>query len=1709
MAKNVMTKSVTKKKNRRLKKQIRKTVGALLMVSAIAVAAIPVPDVRADDEMALADTKPLEAKAWVWDADMTSEAAGTGKPNNPAAIADYCETTVPTVADTETIYTSGDGKIQFAYVSPVGGGNKVAVILNYVADNLPNGTLTIQNTLEAFRKYRPTSTDGYYCLVTKNNEFMFYDAYEHDSDIVNGERRYKYNVLDLLYGDYGVDDKDKPAPAAPTQDLAGKPVVVYDYQISASDGKYHWTYTTKGEEGEDVFHENTYTVDRRMVINKRPCYYNERDIASGWGELEDSQLYYLNESVSENDPNRYVSASGENHNRIEARVAYIGKQFIEEVKDTKDPTIITGWQIKKGAFRTKPMDGVFAGNTNIENLNIGESLSGISDYAFYGTSIKNITFGNNLTTIGNGAFENCVSLQNVTMPEYNNIKAFGKNAFKDCVNLTSFQVPNSIYVIGDSCFEGCRRLQNIELQGGDGQDESQYSRLRYIGNCAFKNCESLNQLYLPAQYSENNLDIGVFEGCRSLQTVRVPNSDMTFTETSGSPCTFEDFKNTVPSSFYFWGADTDSENRDRRSALHVTANDKEIAYKYWDRNLYEIVKSEEDNPNNNITYQVNDSNELERIWIKGAVNVVIPSTIGPYGIATIGAGCFDNACELKKVTIPASVQHIADEAFKGSHELTTIIFEDSTTVQDIGRDAFRTQEASCNKHTVTNPEPKLTIVGAMMNAAGEDTVPFAYAMQRENMINNTSQNESWITYHSGWPTNLEIKYNYDFTTKEGGSELQSYPRYSNFIQEGASGIEPNLDNIRKYVKNLPYVDVSKKDKDGKEIEVEALVNVISEAIKKYEGQNSSNPPTVEEMQIINASRNVVVPTNVEKLKKGIFSGYTYEIDKDGNTLPTELSTVDGSDTYLTTILLNGVDIVDPFTFTGCTGLTNASIINAKEIGDYAFGDLETLEVDKDTGEETGKIIHEPKTACESLTNVTLGPNIVTTGLRPFRGCNSLIGIECLGDNLSYVQGSGLLFNHADGGKTLVECLPGRGKNIGSVSVKADELAGVTGLQEESFMDCNFVRSVDLSTSQVKEIKRSTFENADQLSLVQISNTTQSIQRRAFANDPMLNEITIPSSVTYLANGIFDTKPDQQNIEVTCKNPSAAYTYAMSGEYGKYMSVNTNMDEWYWAQFMDYPNFPDTSVKDGFGELVRAKVGEAAPTPAATPSPHNGYVFAGWLNNDPNDIANLTVEILPRFSSASHLVKFIDGCQENSIGTIEEQIVEDGKMPNPYPEPPEHPGWVFDKWVPEIGNTGVKDDSIIIAYYKSTTEDSNIHTVTYYDLDGNVYTTQRVGHGEAASPVAGPPRTGYTFVRWAANGDLSKVESDLVATPMYNPGNGADANPSGGAGGNGANGGNGNNGNNNGAGSSASPRGSASAAPTATPANGSDVVKYTVTVSGGSGTGSYPAGAVVAINAYAMGTGQVFDKWTSSTAGVGFADATATSTTFTMPAANVAVTATYKTGGTGTAATNASNGSNGGISTASVNNGSSVEVSKPGISNTNLAGATVTGATDNFIIKISEDQSATDAATSALQARFGDLSRIKYFPMDISLYDSTGRTKIADTSGISVNLTLPLPDELIQYAGNNKMAAISGGALEDLNARFTTVSGVPCINFTATHFSPYVIYVDTANLTEATIDSTPKTGDPIHPKWFLALGMASLSLILFFKRDKVSVKTKAA
>ena len=76
-------------------------------------------------------------------------------------------------------------------------------------------------------------------------------------------------------------------------------------------------------------------------------------------------------------------------------------------------------------------------------------------------------------------------------------------------------------------------------------------------------------------------------------------------------------------------------------------------------------------------------------------------------------------------------------------------------------------------------------------------------------------------------------------------------------------------------------------------------------------------------------------------------------------------------------------------------------------------------------------------------------------------------------------------------------------------------------------------------------------------------------------------------------------------------------------------------------------------------------------------------------------------------------------------------------------------------------------------------------------------------------------------------------------------------------------------------------------------------KYLVTVENGTlannppADGKYAQGATVTVQANAAPSGQVFDKWEVVSGGVTLANATQASTTFTMPAAEVKVKATYK------------------------------------------------------------------------------------------------------------------------------------------------------------------------------------------------------------------------
>lgn len=450
------------------------------------------------------------------------------------------------------------------------------------------------------------------------------------------------------------------------------------------------------------------------------------------------------------------------------------------------------------------------------------------------------------------------------------------------------------------------------------------------------------------------------------------------------------------------------------------------------------------------------------------------------------------------------------------------------------------------------------------------------------------------------------------------------------------------------------------------------------------------------------------------------------------------------------------------------------------------------------------------------------------------------------------------------------------------------------------------------------------------------------------------------------------------------------------------------------------------------------------------------------------------------------VKFVDMDGKTLIDTQTVEAGEDAEDPSEKEDitMPEHEGYYFKGWDRDFTNVGM--DMWVQAVYEETPDQT--WTVNFYNWNMDLIVSRTVPDGGDAEEPKTPSRTGYKFTGWSK--PFTNVSEDIDTMALF------DYDTSGSSSGSGS-------------GSASSNNGSSSS-------SSSSEKTYTVTVINGSGSGSYVKGATVIVSAYAPNSGYQFYNWTASSSSVSFTSPTLSATSFKMPDKDVTITANYittsvsgnsvsnnRTAGTVTSSAASNKGStNGNAQQTSSTDGTKVEVSKNGISDKDVASASVNGSTDDFVIKVTESASATEAVAKALKNEYTTLDNIKYFAMDISLYDETGKNEVTDTSGLSVTITLPIPDELRAYGGNNKVAGVvNGDRLDKLDPKFTTIDGVPCVTFTATHFSPYTIYVDTANLVEGVSDATPKTGDAIHPKWFLAVGLFCLSIVLFLKRDK--------
>lgn len=153
----------------------------------------------------------------------------------------------------------------------------------------------------------------------------------------------------------------------------------------------------------------------------------------------------------------------------------------------------------------------FAACQSLTKVEIPNSVSSIGVGAFQGCGITEIVVPDNVRLIGEGAFRGCQNLVRVKLPE-GDLREIEACTFQDCASLSGLTIPNTVYEIKNSAFQGSG-LAEVVIP----------NTVRSIGEAAFRGCENLANVTLP-EGELTTIEAQTFSRCKSLTGLMIPNT---------------------------------------------------------------------------------------------------------------------------------------------------------------------------------------------------------------------------------------------------------------------------------------------------------------------------------------------------------------------------------------------------------------------------------------------------------------------------------------------------------------------------------------------------------------------------------------------------------------------------------------------------------------------------------------------------------------------------------------------------------------------------------------------------------------------------------------------------------------------------------------------------------------------------------------------------------------------------------------------------------------------------------------------------------------------------------------------------------------------------------------------------------------------------------------------------------------------------------
>lgn len=618
---------------------------------------------------------------------------------------------------------------------------------------------------------------------------------------------------------------------------------------------------------------------------------------------------------------------------------------------------------------------------NVVSFN-GRSLSVTElgdSFASDNSLIKTVSVGENIKTIPNNAFRNCISLEKADIRASLNISS---GAFLGCESLTEIIFSDNIIRIDSNAFSGCSKLESIQLP----------ESLAILGEAAFKDCAKLNNVNINNVEEINSFS---FSGCKSLSEIKLSNNLAAIGRNAFEGTAFETF--IIPNSVSSIGPNVFNDCtclksvtlgngitylpqcflgcvmlsyvrfEDGDSFISMAPGNELYAQKSYSREQY-IYKGYFSDTNvkkiylgrNFENYTSSPSNwqdifsnpfigasNIEEIKIGSLVNT-LPSikdkwfnTYGTFeccsglkkielgsALETISNYCFKDCTSLDSISIPNKVKQIPFGTFAGCTNLSFISF--GYYCEEISSSAFNGIEAlqTINFYgvnppkysgTFSNKEYILTKIFVPKNSKSkyEDTTPWSNFW-------NITEDANLLAY---------------FTI--GGI------RYEVLANHNVQIIDTELTEISNILltKNLVYNDMEF-----------ILTNILQSAFTGNEYIQS-----------------IVIPEGIVEIKDNQFDNC---IHLNEVILPSELTTIGDN------------------AFRNCNTLTDINFPNTvKSIGINCFNDCKSLITIDLSRCNINTVPPSSFENCEKLSLISLPSMIQTIGPRAFYGCKSLLNVD--------------------------------------------------------------------------------------------------------------------------------------------------------------------------------------------------------------------------------------------------------------------------------------------------------------------------------------------------------------------------------------------------------------------------------------------------------------------------------------------------------------------------------------------------------------------------------------------------------------------------------------------------------------------------------------------------------------------------------------------